>query len=406
MDYEGIKGGNMAEKELKRLENETRLHFIWRMYKYKEDTGKLSQEQAGKICREELNEDYDESAYRKIYQSWQNMWLEVKDEYISEEALIERLSKIDQREDELYKTKVKTADKLREYRKTLRDEARIENIIDTIYEIALNLPEYEYKPKEKQLSGELNAIIQIGDWHFGKISDNYWNKFNIDICKQRVDKLIFDTIKYCEMANVGTLYIVNLNDLIENSIHVTTRVLAEEDAIEQIMHVSELLAYFINELYSYGLNIKYGSVTDNHSRLNKNFKEHIEKESFGKIIDWYLKARLSNLDVEFLENQIDESIGLFELDGKNIFYVHGHLENPHTVVQDLTLGTGIIADIVLMGHYHKKSEKPFHFAKVFINGSLCGVDQYAKSKRLFGKASQTLLVFDNENIMNFEIVLN
>jgi len=395
------------EENLKRMEGESRLHFIWRVYKYQQDIGNLSNEELGEICRKELNEDFDESAYRKVYQSWENMWLEVKDEYISEEVLLERLEQIDKREDELYKTKIKTADKLREYRKTLRDEARIENIMDMIYEIAFNLPEFKYQPKEKQLDGELSAILECSDWHYGKISDNYWNKFNTLIAKDRVDKLIFDTIRYCETMNVGTLYIANLGDLMEGAIHVTCRVMSEEDSIEQIMHVSELFAYFINELHNFGLNIKYVSVSDNHSRLNKNFKEHIEKENFGKIIDWYLKARLTNLDdFEFIENIIDESIAYFELNGKNIFAVHGHLENPNTVIQDLTLSTGIIADIVLMGHYHKKAEKSFHFSKVFVNGSLCGVDEYAKSKRLFGKASQTLIVFDDENIVNFEIVLN
>jgi len=393
--------------ELNRLENESRLHFIWRVFKYQKDSDKLTNEQAGEICRKELNEPYDESAYRKVYQSWENMWLEVKDEYISEEALLERLSQIDDREDELYKTKVKTADKLREYRKTLRDEARIENIMDVISEVALDLPEFKYEQKEIKLNGEANAIIEIGDWHYGKISDNFWNKFNTQIAKERVDKLIFDTIKYCEIMNVGTLYIANLGDLIEGAIHVSCRVMSEEDSIEQIMHASELLAYFINELHSFGLNIKYVSVSDNHSRLNKNYKEHIEKENFGKIIDWYLQARLTNLsNFEFIENIIDESIAYFEVNGKNVFSIHGHLDNPHSVVQDLTLSTGMIADIVLMGHYHNKVEKSFHFSKVFVNGSLCGTDEYAKTRRLFSKASQTLIVFDNENIVNFEIVLN
>lgn len=374
-------------EELKILENESRNHFIYRIYKYQEDTGKLNNEQAGEICRKELDENFDESAYRKKYQYWQDMWNDIKGEFISDKAILERLSKIDEREDELYKAKIKTSDKIREYRKTLRDEARIENIMDVIYKVAMNMPEYNYQEKDIKLNGNLNGILSISDWHFGKISENFWNKFNIEILKQRVDKLIFDTIKYCNIANVGTLYIANLGDMIENTImHITARVMSEEDAVEQIMHVSELLGYFINELHNYGLNIKYISVTDNHSRLNGNYKEHIEKESFGKIIDWYLKARLTNLDnFEFIENIIDESIGYAEIDGRNVFICHGHLESPHTVVQDLTLGTGLIADIILLGHWHKKAEKPFQYSKVFINGSACGVDEYAKIKDCLAK---------------------
>ena len=44
-------------------------------------------------------------------------------------------------------------------------------------------------------------------------------------------------------------------------------------------------------------------------------------------------------------------------------------------------------------------------AKVIVNGSICGTEGYAFSKRLFGEPEQTLLLFDGENLITFNINL-
>lgn len=392
--------------EFKKKESQSKNHFIWEVYSKGYKSGLLTKEQAGDICVKELGLDFDESAFRKKYEAFETMWNDVKQEYLvdSDDELIERLAKIEEKEDELYKSKVRTADKLREYRKTLRDESRIENLVSLIEDIALDMPEFKITTKEIQLHGDLSAIIELSDWHYGMVANNYWNKYNIEIAKIRIEKLLHDTIKYCQMMNIGTLYVANLNDLINGNIHVTTRIMSEEDALEQTMHVAELLSNFLLELESYGLKVIYSSVTDNHARIN-NYKEHIEKENFSKVVDWWLKARLSNSSIEILENLIDESISYFEIDGKNIFSVHGHLDKPNQVLQNIALGLQITPHIVLMGHYHNRQEFSIAGSKVFINGSLCGVDDYAKNNRYFGKPSQNLIVLDGDNIMNIEINL-
>lgn len=390
-----------------KLENgESREHFIWRVYTYGYETGQIDKEQAGEICNAELNEVYDESAYRKVYQAFKKVWDAVKNEYLieSDDEIIERLAKIEQKEDELYKTKVKTADKLREYRKTLRDESRIENLVSLIDDIAKDMPEMRIDKKDINLTGEMSAILCLSDWHYGMLTNNFWNSYNTTIAKQRVEKLLHDTIKYCSIMNIGDLYVSNLNDLINGNIHVTTRIQSEEDVLQQTMHVAELLAWFLKELESYGLNVYYSSVTDNHARIN-NYKEHIEKENFNKIVDWYLKARLNDSSIIIFENLIDESISYFQVDGRNIFSVHGHLDKPSQVLPNLALGIGINPDIVLMGHYHNRQEFAVGNGKVIMNGSLCGVDDYAKNNRYFSDPSQNLIVLDGANLINIEIKL-
>lgn len=391
--------------ELKRYEGEGREHFIWRIYKYKEDTGKLSKEIAGEVCRNGLNEAFDESAYRKMYESFRKMWEEVKSEYVDEESLINRISEIELREDELYKQQVKTRDQFREKRKTLRDEARIENLMDTIWQVASDMPEFNLGIDKKKF-GTDKAVLRISDWHLGKNIDSFWNKYNKTIAKERVDKLIFETIKYCEKFDIGTLYVATLGDMIDGAIHGNARVANEEDFIQQIMTASELISYMLEALYEYGLEVKYLSVLDNHSRANKDYKEHIEKENFGNIIQWYIEARMKD-KIEFIDNMIDENVGYVEIDGKSHFFVHGHLKahSTNTVIQNLALSLRTTVDYVHMGHFHSSQTKDFQFAKVYINGSLCGVDAYAQSMGLFSYPTQSMIVIDGDSDIRIDMKL-
>lgn len=390
---------------LKRYEGESENHFIWRVYKYRDDTGELSNVECGKICNDELGLNYDESRHRKKYEAFISIWSEVKDEYSRNKALSKRLEEIQDREDKLYKTKVKTLDQLREKRKLLRDEARIEALMEFAEYIASMQEPIEFKRYSTVKGGGKSAILSISDWHIGKVIKNYWNDFDQDIAVKRIELLANKVIDYAKLANVSDLYILNLGDLIEGHIRVTARVNAEFDALEQTMIASELIVKLLQTLHGSGLKLYYGCVLDNHSRLTPNYKDHIEKENFGKLINWHVKSRIRDSGITVLDNLIDDNIGLIEVNGKNIYYVHGHLDNPSSVIQDLSLSTGIKADYVFMAHYHKRYVDEKYFSKIFINGSLCGTDEFAKNKRLFSKASQSLMVINGNDEIDISINL-
>jgi len=333
------------------------------------------------------------------------MWEDVKSEYImdTDEELIDRLSKIEELEDTLYKTKVKTADKLREYRKLLREEGRVENIIDEIKtEIGkVNPIEFKYK-SVMQTSKE--AVALIGDWHIGAKIDNFFGKYDMKIAQDRVNKLCDNTINYVEKFDVERLHVVNLGDMIENgAIHISTRVMQEEDSIRQIMYVSELLSTYLTKL-SEVCHVEYYSTLDNHSRANAKFSDNIAKESFVYLIDWYIQERLKNNSrVTLNKNMIDDSIGYFETMGKKIMFTHGNFGKMNSSIQDLALGTGIIPDFVCMGHFHVPKMKDYHGKKLIVNGCLSGVSQYALDNRQFGTPSQTILLFEADNEINVQL---
>lgn len=312
---------------------------------------------------------------------------------------------------ELYLQQVKTRDTYNTYRRTLRDEARIDSIKSLISESIKSLkslPACGYKGKAINSSAE--AVMLISDMHIGMEIDNYANKYNNDIARARLMAYVDETIRLCKQNHVKRLNVCNLSDAIHGIIHVTGRIEEQEDVIEQVMFASEILAEALNKLQEAAPEVYYRSVTDNHSRVMADFKQHIEKESFCRLIDWYLQSRLKDMNVVFAKDNLDFDISKFTLmNGKIMICSHGHRDNINMVVQNYIGATRHYIDYVCLGHFHESKMKSFQGAKVFVNGSLCGSDTYSVSRRLYGDPEQTLLIFDgmtlSQHIINLKDVM-
>ena len=83
--------------------------------------------------------------------------------------------------------------------------------------------------------------------------------------------------------------------MIQGIIHTNSRIEAQMDVAEQIMIAGELISTFMSKVNEAAPNITYRSVFDNHSRAIASKEEHIEKEQFSRIIDWFIKERLVNI---------------------------------------------------------------------------------------------------------------
>lgn len=386
-----------------------RIYFIYELYQRRKDTGKPSRLECGDICRKEFGEDYDESAYRKIFESWDKVWGVVREYLVEDPQMLERFDKIDKRENELYKAKVQASDAFREHRKLLRDESRIDRLKDFFIDAFASRKTPDISIYEDKFVGDKSkhAILMVSDWHVGLKCDNYWNTCDLDVIKGRVEDMLNDTVRYCKLNNVGTIWIASLGDMISGSIHCSTRLAEELDSVEQSIFAAELLYKVIHALADFGFAVKYGSCVGNHDRKNKNFKEHIEKESFNKILDWYIEDKINNSeqDIEFISNEIDDGIGLFDIDGDLFPFVHGHQDKLGTIISDLSTGLGIQPRGVLCAHWHHKVTETKFKTKLFINGTLSGLDEYNKGRRFWTVPSQTLILLDGDNTIDIDINL-
>lgn len=387
-------------RDFKRQPNESEEHFIWRVYKYRDDTGELSNKQCGEICNRELNLEYNESRHRKIYESFLRIWDNVKDEYVKDEKISNRLNIVDKREEELYKAKVKTRDKLREYRKHLRDDARIEELKDIIVESAQIMSESSPLIVDKKYIKEKDKVmvVALNDWHYIEKTNNFLNQFNIDIFKDRIDKLYSEIYNKCKKEDVKNIKILNVGDLISGFCKAGIRVANEEDVISQTMRVAETLGVLITKLAKEFDSVELYSVLDNHSRTHSNIKESIEKESFGRFIPWYLESRLKNVkNVRVLKNIINEveeyNIGICPVFDEEIFFVHGHLDKPKSVVSDLTLMVRKFPLSVFYGHLHHNFESEVHGIDLIGLPSLIGTADYSMSIRKTSLPRQKMVLY-------------
>lgn len=307
----------------------------------------------------------------------------------------------------LYKQQVKTRDSLNAYRRVLREEARLEDFKELLKSAVTDitkLPEVHYSGEDRENGAE--GVLMLSDIHIGVAIKNYFNNYNVDICRARLDKVLQDTIRYCQAENVKRLYVLLLGDTCQGLIHTSARLEQQIFVTQQIMTISEILADFFNKLQVAAPEIIICTCTDNHCRMMPDLHESVEAENYGLLIPFYLKPRLANTNIKFKEDNLDQELGLIEFEnGKVGVFMHGHHDNVNTIFQNMVAYTHRVIDYGFIGHYHCEKMKTFNIFKLFINSSLVGMDQYAFSRRLFSKPAQSLIIFDGDNIINHSINL-
>lgn len=375
--------------DIYKLTNETDHEFCIRICGLK-DEWSLSWPEVAEIINECLGQDYTPDKYRKEYAR----------ELRERDAPI--LSDLDAAILDFKKEKVKVQEERSQVNSLVRALSREE----TLKEIALDAVERIGNSKQlktpKVIVPKKNdkkcGILVISDWHYGANIDVYYNKYDTDIARDRINTLLQESVNIINKEGITKLYLINLGDMISGIIHLPLRINSRIDVITQTMEISEILAEFINELSLYA-QVDYGSVSDNHSRLDPNKKEALQPESFVRIIDWYLQERLKdNTNVLFMENKFGDDICDFDVFDFKVLGVHGDKDPQKSVLTRLTTFTKEHYDLVLSAHRHHFYADESNETELYSNGSLMGTDDYANSLRLNNKPSQIFIVSDKDNI--------
>ena len=305
---------------------------------------------------------------------------------------------------EYKKERVKLSDERIQNNAYIRRLAREDSIIEIAKYAADQMSGKKFLKPYSQLpiqKSNREAIIQISDWHYGIEVNNFINKFNTDICVERIQTLLEEAKDYFAHNPVDRIYVTNLGDLIAGRIHSTIRLQSRIDVVTQCLHISEILAEFLNSL-SECAPIEYYDCLDNHSRLEPNKSESLDLETLARVIPWHLKFRFENNDrINVNTNVVDDDIMTFKvLNGKYcVGGVHGHKDRPGKVVENLTLMTKIKFDLILSAHFHHFSADEKNETLVVSNGSLMGVDKYAMDLRLTSKPSQNIILVDDKSVL-------
>lgn len=393
------------EQVLQKLPNENESQYIWKVGQAK-DSGLIDStwEELTPILNEQCGiseEDFrGSSAWRKRYRVMQQAW----DDVFSEQQFANaHASSIKEQTDELYKAKRQLWDQRREYNKILASDARADHLTEMLIKAANVAPLKDYSNifTFKTYSSDEEAVLLLSDWHYGQVSDNIWNQYDISICLQRVSKLFDKVSAALREHNVKTLHVVLLGDFVNGAIHTTSRVAAEENTCDQLIHVSEILANFINALSVYVGTIDVHSTYGNHARTIQNKDDSIHSDNMERVIPWWLKQRLmNNHKVNVVDSEFYEFI-YFDVCGYNIVATHGDLDKFKdigvTINSLFSKKYGKTIDYTFSGDkHHLESFEQFGIESALV-GSLCGTDEFANNKRLYSNPMQTLCIFTQDD---------
>jgi UDP-2,3-diacylglucosamine pyrophosphatase LpxH len=307
------------------------------------------------------------------------------------------------------KRKIQARDEKNIVRRMTREYARWDSIAQEINNSLKNWSKcnkIKVNPQYQQVSNN-EAILLLSDWHYGQTTSNNVNTFNEQVADERIKELITQTIEHIKLFKVRKLHVFILGDIVNGLIHVTSRINAAKNIYEQTTEATKKLMDLIVTLRDYVPQVNVYGVRGNHDRMIANFKEHVVEESFFDIMYYFLKGMMDGMDgIKFITNDNDSEIITANICNKNIMAVHGDKDKPKKAVSNLTGMLQNFPDYIFMGHFHHQEEQESFATKVIVNGSFCGVDAFAQSKRLISKPSQNLIILnENDLFCKIDLVL-
>lgn len=312
----------------------------------------------------------------------------------------EYMDELDFKIAEMRKEAKRFYDQRREFNKMVDRIGRSENLEDRLIEAAHELNKVLPLTINKStdfMTDNSEAVIVFADWHYGMVTDNIWDRYDTQVCRYRVTKLVERAIERIRLHNCQKLHVVLLGDAAHGSIHTSARVASEELTCDQIMQVSEIMAQAISALADEVKQTVIHATYGNHLRTVQNKNDSIHADNMEKLIPWWLEQRLqSRGDIVFPESEYYEFL-YFSVCGYNICAAHGDLDRVKNAGKTLhTLFAKKYSsdiDYVILADKHHKEEFEELGIESMIAPCLCGTDDYANGKRLYSTPAQLMMVF-------------
>ena len=329
--------------------------------------------------------------------------LKIYDEYIKsktkEMIAQEEYDKLLSKELEIKKEKTKLQDLRTLINRQSRELARKENLGEILENKLESLPTnvINMNTVERETSHK-DGIAVWSDWHFGEGVDIFLNKFNPDICRDRVNYLVDKTIEYSKLNNIDKIHIFLLGDLISNENYTTIRLLNRENLMEQIVNVSQIVSEAIYKISCEVPYVTVGFTTGNHCRVHPK-GENLNKDNYTTLIKEFVKIKLNNVsNLIFLENEYDNEIITANVCGNFVVGTHGDKLNKKQASYDISSLLNKKVDVLLVGHFHEMATEVNHDTVVVRNGSLVGSNEYSRNMNLHTRPCQRFLIVSKNGV--------
>lgn len=381
----------------KRLSGETENGYIYRICSNKEAIGTWYD--VADILNAELGREWNESAYRKKYQSGKAFLEEKEDELFESESYIEKMRK---EREELQRERIKLQTEKLEYNKWLREHARDElfeeKIVNSIYEVLGTVPSPKAIPVKRS---ERCGVLIFGDTHFGKdftikgLNGEIINVYNPEVFESRMNQLLSETIDYCKKEDLKYMKVLCLGDCLDGYLRHSQAFSLRYGVIESAIKFADYMAQWFMELSKY-VAVEAGFTTGNHGELRlldgrkgQHLNENIETV-IVEIIKIYNK---DNINFEL----IPDNCGYIFTDavGYSLLGIHGEVKDAVEAVKEFSNVYDKKIDYLCTAHKHHASYNNCGTRRGVIGvGSIMGSDDFSMKIRRAADATASLIIFE------------
>lgn len=398
----------MITEQLEKRQGESEYEHHKRIIYGKLVDKSLSDYDFSELSKYAYGQEYSPDVARRLMYGSQKTIALMERESVDKISDNDMVKDINNRMAELQKEKQRYYDQRREYNKLLTKEGRLEHLYSVIESASSRMPEFVNTHVETKGYSDHNteAVVVFSDWHYGMVANNEFNRYDTEICADRVHKVVDAVIQRAHLHKCKKVNVVILGDLIHGAIHTSARVASEELTCDQLMHVSEILANAIYDISRHVESVSVYMTYGNHARVVANKNDSIHGDNLEKIVPWWLKQRFANVDNITVNDCGDNEFIIIDSLGHKICAAHGDLDSVRqspTLLSTLFMKTrNINIEYVILGDKHHDESFEELGIKSMLCGSLCGSDNYANEKRLFSLPSQLMLIMNEKDGVDAE----
>lgn len=398
------------DDRFKKKDNESKEHYIYRMYNNKIENN-LTNKEVANIINKELDSDCQESYFRGIYKNFKIGY----EEALENNSTNNELQELEEKRKELEKEKIKVRTEKIELNKLKREDTRLEMLFDNFKESIIKVDVPDFKNIEIKQNNKREALLGISDFHFGKQFVSINNSYSEEEFYNRMNKLAEETIKLCKENGITKLHVLNCGDDIEGmSLRISQLKSLQSGFTDQVTKLMKYMVKFLNRLSENVYVVYHHVLSGNHSELRCFNDKTFTFENMERIIITYIRDMLENnprIEVPIYNGKYVD----FDILGYNIYAQHGQkVKNPKLIVGQVSQQLRKFIDVAYFGHIHHENsmttnEAPTHDCEVVYIPSIMGSDEYSDDNFFGGaKASAKFDIYEEEKCRkgSFKIILN
>lgn len=249
-------------------------------------------------------------------------------------------------------------------------------------------------------SYQTDLVINLSDWHIGKIIDFEYNKFDMTVFDRRI-KQVWDQILKHNPVGVRSVTLLFLGDMMESPLR-NLRSSVKLEAIDQVSTAARYVFKTIKLVVDHFIEskIQVSFMSGNHDRGSRDKDEDYDRQPFQSMID-IVESNLSSsgiLSLIELHRPLRRTAFLDINEHVVLIYFHG---DACSKIENLCMSCRSQKHkLLIQGHLHYKyfMDKGLGYTHV-IQPSLCGADAWEFDENSYiGSSAQSIITIQQDKL--------